>query len=138
MINFTTTLSYGLRLLVNLSLSKKLPKQLKKIAKEEGISLAYLRKLITPLDRAGIIRSIKGPGGGFILTHKPSEIYLLDVIGAISHNKVIGCVRGLPSCKRYNYCVVKDLLEEAYNKIQSVFQAKTLATIINRQAVKTK
>jgi len=138
MINFTTTLSYGLRLLVNLSLSQKLPKQLKKIAKEEGISLAYLRKLITQLDRAGIVRSIKGPGGGFVLTQKPSKIYLSEVINAINRNKVISCVRGLPSCKRYNYCLVKDLLEEVYNKIQSVFKTKTLATIINKHSIATK
>jgi len=133
MFNFTTTLSYGLRLMINLADSQKGPKQLKKIAKEEGISLPYLRKLIGHLDRAGMVKAVKGPGGGFMLADKPSKIYLSEVINALSHSKVIECVKGLSDCKRYKHCVVKDLLEEGYNKMQSVFKRKTLATIMKRR-----
>ena len=130
MFNFTTTLSYGLRLLVNLSLSGKKPKQLRKIAKEEGISLPYLRKLITSLERAGLVKSLRGPGGGFMLNRSPEEVGIAEVINVLSRNKVLDCVKGTPGCKRYGGCAVKDLLEEAYIKFQSVFEDKTLATII--------
>ncbi len=134
MLNVTTTLSYGLRLLINLALSGNTPKQLKKIAAEEGISLLYLRKLTTPLERVGIVQSLRGPGGGFILKRNPREIKLLEVINILSHSKVMGCVKGSSSCKRYADCVVKDLLEEVYNKIHSVFRNKTLATVMKRRS----
>ena len=132
MFNFTTTLSYGLRLLVNLSFSKQGPKQLKKIAKEEGISLLYLRKLTSPLEKAGLIKSLRGPGGGFMLGRAPEDVSVTEVINTLSHNKVMECVKGASDCRRYGSCAVKDLLEEAYTRFQSVFKDKTLATITKR------
>lgn len=132
MFNFTTTLSYGLRLLVNLSLSGKRPKQLKKIAKEEGISLPYLRKLVVSLEKAGLIKSLRGPGGGFMLKREPEKVSISEVINILSRNKVLDCLKGTSACKRYGGCAVKDILEEAYVKFQSVFEDKTLATIIKR------
>jgi Rrf2 family iron-sulfur cluster assembly transcriptional regulator len=133
MIKFNNTLSYGLRLLVNLALEGKNPKQLKKIAKEENISLSYLRKLIIPLEKNGIVKSLRGPGGGFLLSRKPAQISLYEVINTLSHSKVIACVKGSSSCRRYGDCAVKDLLEEVYLKVQSVFKNKTLASIIKRR-----
>ena len=133
MVNFTTSFRYSLRLLINLAVGNKRPKQLKNIAKEESLSLPYLRKLIIPLYKAGLIKSVRGPGGGFILSRKPSEIHLSEVIKIIGHNKVISCVKGASGCRRYEECIVKDLLEEVYNKVQSVFTRKTLASIIKRR-----
>tara|TARA_B100000315_G_C14514639_1_gene558597 strand:+ start:925 stop:1332 length:408 start_codon:yes stop_codon:yes gene_type:complete len=133
MFQFTTTLSYGLRLLVNLASSNEKPRQLKTIAKEENISLPYLRKIIASLDRAGIVKSSRGPGGGFRLNRRPGDIALTEVIGILSHDKVMKCLKGPSSCRRINNCLVKDLLEEAYDKFQLVFKNKTLATIIKRR-----
>ena len=131
MFNFNNTFTYGLRLLVHLSGNKDKPKQLKKIAQEENISLQYLRKVTTPLERAGIIKSLRGPGGGFMLNRSPNKIDLLVVNDAPNHSKVIDCVKGASGCRRFSNCMVKDLLEEVYNKIKLVFKNKTLAMIIN-------
>jgi len=132
MFNFNNTLTYGLRLLINLSGNKDRPKQLKKIAQEESISLQYLRKLMILLERAGIVKSRRGPGGGFMLNKSPDQISLLEVTDTLNRNKVIDCIKGSPGCRRFGDCMVKDLLEEVYNKIQSVFKDKTLATIVKR------
>jgi len=132
MFNFNNTFTYGLRLLVNLSRSKDKPKQLKKIAHEENISLQYLRKLTIPLERVGIVKSLRGPGGGFVLNKPPAQISLLAVNNALNRSKVIDCVKGTSGCRRFGDCMVKDLLEEVYNKVQSVFKNKTLATIVKR------
>ena len=116
-----------------MAVDNKVPKQLKKIAKEENISLGYLRKLISPLEKAGIIKSLRGPGGGFILARKPSEIDLYEVVNVLNKRKVIDCAKGLSSCKRYGDCVAKDLLEEVYNKVELVFKRKTLDKIIKKR-----
>ncbi len=133
MFNFNNTFTYGLRLLVNLSRSRDKPKQLNKIAHEENISLQYLRKLVVPLERAGIVRSLRGPGGGFMLDKPPAQISLLAVNNALNRSKVIDCVKGASGCRRFGDCMVKDLLEEVYNKVKSVFKNKTLATIVKRR-----
>jgi len=132
MFNFTTTFSYGLRLLINLSLNGKEPKQLKKIADEEGISLPYLRKLILSLEKAGLVKGLRGPGGGFVLSRPPEKVSITEVINTLSRNKVLDCVKSASACKRSKECAVKDLLEEAYIKFQSVFEDKNLANIIKR------
>jgi len=132
MFNFTTTIRYSLRLLINLALCSKSPKQLKKISAEESISLPYLRKLIIPLEKSGIVKSLRGPGGGFILGRKPQEVSLSEVINILNHSKAIDCLDDSSNCTRYEDCAVKDLLEEVYSKVQSVFKNKTLATMIKR------
>ncbi|MCK4917593.1 MAG: Rrf2 family transcriptional regulator [Candidatus Omnitrophica bacterium] len=134
MINFTTNLRYSLRLLINLALGEKIPRKLKTIAGEENISLSYLRKLIIPLDKAGIVKSSRGPGGGFTLNREASDLPLSELIDILERtSKVLGCVKGLSDCRRYEDCIVKDLLEEVYDKVQAVFEKRTLATLINRK-----
>ncbi len=133
MINFTTNLRYSLRLLINLALGGGNPRRLKTIAAEENISLSYLRKLIIPLDKAGILKSSRGPGGGYMLNREASDIPLSELIDILDTNsKVIGCVKGFSDCRRYNDCIVKDLLEEVYDKVQAVFESRTLAVLIKR------
>jgi len=133
MFQFNTTLSYGLRLLINLGFGDKTPKSLSRIAKEEGISLLYLRKLIISLERAGIVKSLRGPGGGFLLKKRPEEIKLDEVVNIFSRSKIMDCIKGEGSCLRYQDCIVKDLLEEVYQALKSVFKNKTLATVMKRR-----
>ncbi len=133
MFHLTTTLSYGLRLLINLADHNQLPKPLKRIAGEEGISLPYLRKLIIPLEKSGLVKSTKGPGGGFILKRKAGQISLSEIVNIFSRSKVMDCAKGTSDCRRYQDCAAKDLMEEVYRKVQSVFKNKTLATIAKRR-----
>ena len=46
------------------------------IAKKEGISVAYLEQILNALKKKGLVKSVRGPQGGYILTKKPSEIDL--------------------------------------------------------------
>jgi Rrf2 family protein len=130
MLNFTSTLSYGLRLLLNLAKGEQRPRQLKMIAQEEGISLPYLRKIAAPLERAGIIRSLRGPGGGYMLKKKPDDIALIEIINILTRTKVMSCVKTDSSCKRSSHCAVKNLLHQAYVQFQLVFEPKTVATLL--------
>lgn len=130
MINFTTTLSYGLRFLLNLALADSPPKQLKIIAQEEKIPLAYLRKLIPLLERAGFIKSIKGPGGGYILNRAPSDIFISEVTSTLSRDKLQGCISNSSDCHRHDDCLIKDLLVDVYGRVREVLDNKTLDTLI--------
>ena len=56
---------------------------LSEIAKRQDISLAYLEQLFVRLRRAGLVESVRGPGGGYRLARPASEIRVVDVFGAV-------------------------------------------------------
>ena len=53
------------------------------IAKRQDISLPYLEQLFVKLRRAGLVTSVRGPGGGYRLAKAPSDIRVVDVLGAV-------------------------------------------------------
>ena len=53
------------------------------ISKRQDISLPYLEQLFVKLRRAKLVESVRGPGGGYRLAHAPSEIRVLDILGAV-------------------------------------------------------
>jgi Rrf2 family transcriptional regulator, iron-sulfur cluster assembly transcription factor len=56
---------------------------LAEISKRQDISLPYLEQLFVKLRRAGLVDSVRGPGGGYRLARAPSEIRVSDVLGAV-------------------------------------------------------
>lgn len=72
---------YGLTLMIELARNYGAgPLSLKAIAEKKGLSNHYLEQLATPLRNAGLIRSIRGPYGGYSLTREPKDITSGDVI----------------------------------------------------------
>lgn len=53
------------------------------IARRQDISLPYLEQLFVKLRRGGLVESVRGPGGGYRLARAPSEIRVVDVLGAV-------------------------------------------------------
>ncbi|PWA12531.1 transcriptional regulator [Pueribacillus theae] len=85
---------YGLTIMMALAKNYgEGPTSLKLIAKENNLSEHYLEQLVSPLRNAGLVKSIRGAYGGYILARKPSEITAGDVIrvleGPISPVEVI-------------------------------------------------
>jgi len=59
------------------------PVSLNSIADRQGISLAYLEQLFVKLRRAGIVKSVRGPTGGYVLDKSPDAIRISDVLEAV-------------------------------------------------------
>lgn len=75
---------YGLRALVDLSVrSKNGQVSLNSIAERNGISLQYLEQVFAALKRAGLVKSIKGPQGGYLLERPANQISVLDIVKAL-------------------------------------------------------
>lgn len=53
------------------------------ISKRQDISLPYLEQLFVKLRRAGLVESVRGPGGGYRLAKRPSEVRVSDILGAV-------------------------------------------------------
>ncbi|MDD5043366.1 MAG: Rrf2 family transcriptional regulator [Patescibacteria group bacterium] len=118
---------YGLRLMVELAKNKdKKPVSLRKFAEKYGISFLFLQRLAGKLRQAKLIRSMRGSGGGYILTKKPAQIKLGDIFRALEGKvAVMRCLKGGKSCPAISACSTKKILfrlncdiNKALNKIK--------------------
>jgi Rrf2 family iron-sulfur cluster assembly transcriptional regulator len=97
----TTKGRYGLRAVINLARSNhNRPIPIGSIAAEENVSSEFLEQIFFKLKKSGLIRSVRGPGGGFILNRTPAEISVQDILEAL------GETRGLTPCtlRRQTLC----------------------------------
>ena len=75
---------YGLRALIDLAQYSEIePVSINSIATRQGISEGYLEQLLTLLKKAGLIKSIRGAGGGYVLAKEMNEISVGDVLRAL-------------------------------------------------------
>lgn len=119
----TTKGQYAVRALVTLVLiSDGGPVTLKEISKKEGISLHYLEQLFSKLRKGNIVRSVKGPGGGYVLSKDSKEIKVGEVIEMVEEPiSPVACVDegdGGASCNRSDICATRWLWAELGTKIK--------------------
>jgi Rrf2 family iron-sulfur cluster assembly transcriptional regulator len=132
----STQSRYGLRALFDIAYhSAGLSTQVKDISARQSISPRYIEQIFQKLKKAGIIRSIRGPTGGYYLTRRPEEITVGDVIRAVDGKNIqlVFCMgdkrTSRKSCERLGKCVVKDVWAEASQKLMDYFDSVTLNDI---------
>ena len=113
----TTKGQYAVRALVMLVLTGEgKPVNLKRISEHEGISLHYLEQLFSKLRKGEIVKSIKGPGGGYVLAREPEEISIGEVIEMVDEPiSPVFCVDhngSSPVCRRSAECTTQWLWAE--------------------------
>ncbi|MDO5128174.1 MAG: Rrf2 family transcriptional regulator [Eubacteriales bacterium] len=127
---------YALRLMLDLALyNTKDPIALKDIAKRQDISEKYLEHIISVLNKAGYVRSIRGAQGGYILAKKPEEYTVGMVLRLIEGDLTpVACVGCNPTeCERRNTCVTVRVWEKMYDAICGVVDHVTLADLVEWQ-----
>jgi Rrf2 family iron-sulfur cluster assembly transcriptional regulator len=109
------------------------PVTAKAISASEGISMSYLEHLLSGLRQAGLVKSVRGPGGGFELARRPDEISLLSIIRALDGPVVLcDCFREETEkspCEKLSSCSAKALWEELSERIEEALEATKLASI---------
>ncbi|MFC1978700.1 RrF2 family transcriptional regulator [Chloroflexota bacterium] len=129
---------YTTKAIVDLALnSASGPAMLKDIAERQGISQRYLGQLIIPLTDAGMVKGIRGRGGGFMLAKPPGEITLSEII-AVSEGRISfeECVEKPELCEKSDSCVIRDVWSETIEAVEKVLNSTTLQDLIDRQAGK--
>ena len=129
---------YGVRLMIDLALhSGQGPVLMKDIARRQGISEKYLWNLINPLKTVGLVRSLRGARGGYLLAKEPAEISLKDIMSVLEGTLcLVDCVENPSSCKRSPTCITRDVWCEASQGFMKTLEAMTLETMIDRYRVK--
>lgn len=124
---------YAIRLMLDLGLHHTgNPVSLKDVAKRQKISDKYLEQIISGLNKAGYVRSIRGAQGGYVLTKEPSE-YTVGMILRLTEGDLapVSCV-GMEAvfCERKEDCVTAKIWEKIYDAVIEVVDGITLADLI--------
>lgn len=124
---------YGVMAMVDLAQFAALgPVALAEVAERQEISLSYLEQLFAKLRRAGLVTSVRGPGGGYKLAYAAEEIRIADVIAAVDEPiRTTGCKPGTAKgcIQRSSRCVTHDLWEELGHQIHSYLNSVSLADV---------
>lgn len=103
------------------------------LAQEEGIPTSFLGKIFQNLNRAGLVRSARGSGGGFTLVRPPEQISVLEVIEAVEGPIAFQrCLEPEPDCGHLGGCALCGLFAEAQDRVKDVFGRTTVAELAGR------
>ena len=113
---------------------------LAEISRRQDISLPYLEQLFAKLRRGGLVRSVRGPGGGYLLAHSAEGTRISDIILAV--DEPIRATRCSPGVSRgchsdKSRCLTHDLWEELGNQIHLYLSTVSLADVCERRILGT-
>ena len=136
----STRTRYGLRAMIELGLNfNKGPLHMKSIAENTNISRKYLHSILTSLKSAGLVRSRRGTGGGFILARPPTEIKVSDIVSILDGSLcVVECVENINVCEKSNNCVARDVWSELSEAIERTLENINLEYLILKKEKKEK
>ena len=135
----STKVRYGVRALVELALHPGDPSvSSHEVGARQQISPKYVGQLLAQLRASGLVRSVRGQGGGFQLARPPQKVTLLDVVQAFEGSLApVPCVDDPSTCSRSARCAARDLWCELKEAAEKPLRRTTLADLARRQRRKT-
>ena len=132
---------YAVMAMVDLAThSEGRPVSLADIAERQEISLSYLEQLFAKLRRGGLVSSVRGPGGGYLLAREAGETRVSDIILAVDEPiRATRCTPGQPFGCRSNRsrCQTHDLWEELGNQIYLYLSSVSVGDVVAQRILGT-
>lgn len=123
---FNAKVEYALRAVLDLAGQPTgLAAQSREIAQRQGIPEAYLDQVLSLLRRHGLVRSIRGAGGGYVLGRAPHEISVAEVVRACNGELIVGARRAEPEDSA-GVCVVHSLARQVERAVQAILDGTSL------------
>lgn len=127
---------YALRLMIDLATNDNgNPIRIKDVAERQGISDKYLEQIISVLNKAGYVKSARGPQGGYVLKKNPEE-YTVGMILRLTEGSLapVACVEEEETdCERQSGCVTYILWKKIGDAINEVVDRITLKDLVDWQ-----
>jgi len=133
-LKFSTRARYGMRAMLELALNygASEPMPLFKIAERQLISEGYLEQMMTVLRKGGLVRSVRGAQGGYLLSREPARITAGEIVRCLEGPLgPTDCVseEDPETCVRSEYCVTRLLWERVREAMASVLDGTTLEAL---------
>ncbi|MEC9482744.1 MAG: Fe-S cluster assembly transcription factor [Halomonas sp.] len=134
----TTKGRYAVTAMLDLALHADCkPISLADISRRQEISLSYLEQLFARLRRAELVKSVRGPGGGYLLATPPEKVSVARVIDAVNESVDATRCQGLSDCQQGSTCLTHHLWCELSREIHGFLDGVTLADLAGRHEVRS-
>ena len=132
MFGISTKGRYATRIMVYLAANAdRFPIRSQEIAQNEEITEDYVEQLMGRLRSLGMVKSQRGPTGGFILSCDPTKTTVADILAATEGSFDFAPCRR-ENCTRAKDCVTREVWENASKAMQNVFAGKTIADLVQQ------
>ena len=129
---------YGLRVILELALREgKGPVLMSDIAEAQHISRKYMHSLLSRLKAAGLVRAVRGMGGGYLMNRAAADITLFEILETLEGSLYpIECTLNPKVCPRTETCATRDVSFEISHCIEKLLTGISLQDLVDRHNVK--
>lgn len=130
----TTKGRYAVTAMLDLALyAKDTPVSLADISARQNISISYLEQLFSKLRKKGLVRSARGPGGGYRLSRTEDFIFVMEIIDAIDESIDTTRCQGKGDCHDGKQCLTHELWEDLSLQIRKFLSGISLGELVSRK-----
>ena len=134
----TTKGRYAVTAMLDLALhAEKGPVSLADISERQGISLSYLEQLFARLRRFELVKSVRGPGGGYQLMQEASAISVAQVVDAVDESLDATRCEGKGDCHQGEVCLTHHLWQDLSQQIHIFLSSISLADLVARRDIQS-
>lgn len=132
----TTKGRYAVTAMLDLAFHSQVhPVTLTDIATRQTISLSYLEQLFARLRKAGMVKGVRGPGGGYTLSRDAHDINIAEIISAVDEPVDSTKCGGKANCHNEQPCITHDLWMGLSDQIRGYLQQISLGQLLERDTV---
>ena len=133
----TTKGRYAVTAMLDLALRQEQgPIRLAGISARQGISLSYLEQLFAQLRRQELVRSVRGPGGGYHLGRQAGAISVAEVIAAVNEDTDTTRCGGAGDCHEGETCLTHHLWQDLSDQVKGFLQSISLGDLVEREDIR--
>jgi Rrf2 family iron-sulfur cluster assembly transcriptional regulator len=134
----TTRGRYAVTAMLDLALhGKSGPISLADISTRQDISLSYLEQLFAKLRRNNLVKSVRGPGGGYCLSRECVDINVADIIDAVNESTDATSCGGKGICQNGEMCLTHHLWDDLSKQIHHFLSDISLAQLTRKEHVQS-
>jgi len=133
----STKSRYGTRAIIDIAQNSENGKtMLKDISARQSLSPKYLDHILSAMRRAGIIKNIRGKGGGYILSRSPSCITVKDIVEAVDGEfQPVECLSNIELCDKVPSCGTRDVWLKMKEAVDGVLEEATLQSLLEKNSL---
>jgi Rrf2 family transcriptional regulator, cysteine metabolism repressor len=127
---------YGLRAMMDLAMHQTdaTPVYLSSTAKRQNISEKYLEQIFATLQRSGLVKTVRGRKGGYLLARPAVDIALNEIFSALEGPcNLVACITEPSACVRTQECATRELWQMLGDRMEEILSGMTLADLAERQ-----